>query len=161
MTIIVSDGHLMVADSWSFRAGVGYPLPAGRHKITRAPDGSLVGAAGMSPNCYRLSQWVADGMDFANVPTFYDDRQDPADKYLLDILWLKPDGTLWRLDDRMAVFPIGAPYAIGLADAATMIEGAMACGVHIVEATRMAVARCAYVGGPLQIEALLSREPRA
>lgn len=149
MTIIATDGHTMVADSWGFMADVGYPLAY--PKIVRTPDGGIVGAAGNTAYCCMLRRWAETGFADDAKPTFPPSAIENDD---LDWLWLKPDGTALRGLPDLTCYPIKPPFTIGVQHACMMVEGAMLCGVDIVKAAQIAVERCNSVGGPLTVLAL-------
>lgn len=151
MTIIAVKDGWMAADSYSFVGSVGYPLAKGHSKITRSPDGSLVGSCGASVDCYALRLWVLDGMDFKKSPefTYAADNEDSVYWF-----WLRKDGWLLAGDASMKVHPISMPAACGSSGACDMACGAMSFGATAEEAVRLVVERCNDVGGPVQIEKL-------
>lgn len=142
MTIIATDGHTMVADSWSFSGLVGHPCPT--PKIIRTPNG-IVGASGLASDCVKLLQWAANGFP-EPPPTFSKDDEQP-----LSWISLNKDGTVWKGDKELSVCPASPPATIGIDGAAYMVEGAMLCGVDIITAVTKVIERCAYVGGPLTV----------
>lgn len=153
MTIIAVKDRIMAADSWSFRNEVGYPLGAADKKIARAPDGSLVAGCGCTLDNYALRQWVRAGMDFKAAPAL---QYPTSSEDSVDWLWVKPDGTTWRGSADFMVFPVSTPFAIGILSAVLLVEGAMIAGASAEEAVRIAISRCAFVGGELQVEHLIA-----
>jgi hypothetical protein len=150
MTIIVVQGRTMAADSFSFRGGVGYPCA--QPKIVRAPDGSLVGSAGSFPDIDLLKKWVIDGMDWSKPPTFAYDKDN--DDNSIDNLWLRSTGELLRFGPAMKPYAISNPATVGINDACTLAEGMMMAGRSVEMAVAAVCERCAYVGGPIQVERL-------
>lgn len=156
MTIIAVHGNTMVADSVSWCDDVCFPVPPGREKVLHTSDGGLVGAAGASQDIALLHKWVVDGMDFAMPPAFVNKDAENAQDYSLGWLWLTSDGRLHLGDQHMRVIRIPKPYAIGMASAVHMWLGAVLGGMDAERALRLAISRCAYVGGEPQVEHLAS-----
>lgn len=152
MTIIVAKAPYIVADSFAFANGYGFPSFA---KISRAPDGSLVGVAGLARDAWLMHEWVRDGMDFATPPTLLMQvKPDLDDDISVDWLWLKTDRTLWRGTADLNCTPIEGPAAIGVFGAGCYALGAMAAGMFIEDAVKLSTARFVHTGGPVQTERL-------
>lgn len=152
MTIIAVANNIMVADSGQCSGDVWYKPAPGRRKITRAPDGSLVGGAGFSQHCQALSDWAAAGMDFENLPKLaYLDEPDQKGQFLV-WLWLKPNCTLWFSGHTFMPYEIGQPYAIGANE--TFWEGAYAACDDPVRALRLTLQHGSLVRGEPQVEHL-------
>jgi hypothetical protein len=147
MTIIAVQGDVMCADSVSFVNRRSSPMVDG--KIARAPDGSLVGACGLSVDCYALRQWVLAGMDFSAVPKMQATSSSEDGTHWL---WLKPDETVWFGDADFRVHPVANPVAMGMG--AEFVDGMMAAGCGVERAVKVAIERIAYLGGPVQVERL-------
>jgi ATP-dependent protease HslVU (ClpYQ) peptidase subunit len=152
MTVIAVKDGIMAADSMATRGGMRHNMPTAYPKIIRAPDGSLVGYSGGVPKCYALAEWVKKGMDFGDHPPFAHEDSDMG----MDALWLKADGTLWRLCFDYTVYPLDGdePYTIGEIDAASFTEGAMWAGLSAEDAIQLAAMRCLYANGEVQVEKL-------
>lgn len=154
MTIIAIKDRIMAADSWTFSAGVG--SPAALPKITRALDGSLVGASGGCIATELFRDWVHAGMNFTDVPKLEPDDDDPYNKDRIAWLWLKPDGGTRYGDHRFRTHPISTPGTVGMESACLVAEGAMIAGASAEEAVRIAISRCVFVGGEPQVEHLIA-----
>jgi hypothetical protein len=140
----------MAADSHTFRGEQARSMPPNDPKIARAPDGSLVGASGDSSDTYMLREWVRMGMDFGTPPHL--EFTDPDKPQSIDWIWMKLDGSLWRGDCKIKVFPVVKPYAIGIRDAVGFVEGMLAAGATLKDAMEKTIGWHTYVGGPVQIE---------
>ena len=150
MTIIAVKNHIMAADSGTFSGSIVYRMADGHPKIVRAPDGSLVGAAGTSYDTYLLREWAKNGLNFADTPKISDEKDEP-----LAWLWLRPDGTLWRGNNAFNICPSQPIYSIGYEGACQVAEGAMWAGATAPEAVQIAIDHCVYVAGPVQVERLV------
>lgn len=151
MTIIAVHGRMMVADSASFSGGLQYTVRI--PKITRAPDGSLVGAAGASCQTQCLKRWVQAGMNFdvlPKMPTLEKDDEDNAIAWL----WLRPDGHVFIGDVRMDFYEGPNSYSIGYRDACNFWQGAVTATNDPIAALKLAIANCVYLGGEPQVEYL-------
>lgn len=147
MTIIAYKDGILAADSVSVRGGMRAPIM--QPKLIRAPDGTITGSAGSGPALHEFRQWVIAGMNFTNLPAGWD--KNSADD--LDALILKPDGSLWRMDQKYRLYPLPRnSTCIGDNDAAVFAEGAMAAGMSAPDAVRLAIEHCVYIGGPVQVE---------
>jgi hypothetical protein len=111
-------------------------------KIARAPDGSLAALSGPALACYRFLKWFA-----ANGS---EDGYDPeaVDAEGMSGFVVRPDGTIYCLDESCELFLIETPY---VADGSGMAYalGAMAVGASAVEAVEAAIACCTTCGGPV------------
>jgi hypothetical protein len=156
MTIIAVWGACMCADSEQFRAEIGYPSPD--LKITRAPDGSLVGACGASVDTWALREWVRAGMDFSNPPKLgYPAASEDSAMWL----WLKADRTVWKGDADMRLHPVCNPGSMGRG--ASYVDGALGLierygieGISLADVVSLAISRVQYIGGPVQTEYVCS-----
>lgn len=145
MTIIAYKDGVMAADSCSFAEGKRYPVC--RPKIVRGPLG-LFGAAGRELDGALAKDWFLGGME-DEKPKFSEDKEDE-----LLVMWAKLDGSVWWADYRLAFIPLPAPSAIGESSALGFTEGAMCAGLSAVEAVRLAIKHCVWVGGEVQSETL-------
>lgn len=151
MTIIAVKSGVMAADSHSFSDGTSFPC--GFPKITRGPRG-LIGIAGESNDCYRVSLWWKDGGE-GDIPGLRQHHDSIAD------LILKPDGSVWFMDERLIPHPVTEPATTGEPDAATFTEGALHAGLSAEDAVRLAIIHCKSAGGEVQVERLHPEEVRA
>ena len=151
MTIIAVANNLMVADSACFSGTVRFRAP--HPKITRAPDGSLVGAAGAGGHTGPLRDWVLAGMDFEKLPRLPTlDKDDEGNR--LVFLWLRTDGRCFCGNYEFIVYELSVPNSIGTADACWIWHGAYDACHDPEQALRVTLARCIYVGGEPQVEHL-------
>lgn len=156
MTIIAVAGDMMLADSMSFRGDVGERIPPGRSKIHRAPDGSLVGAAGYVGDIFALYKWVDAGMNWLCPPKLAFEHKDDDS---LDWLHLRLDGTVWRCQASWMPYEIAKPNTIGMNGACYLFEGAMEAGATPIRAMEIAVRRTAFTGGDVHFEHLPKPKP--
>lgn len=156
MTLIVATNELMVADGACFSGSTRYDLAT--PKITRLPDGGLLGIGGAHDAARVLREWALNGMDFGKPPVF-----TPIDEDLgLSWLWLKPTGQLYRGDKHMGYYEVAVPDSIGVADACNVWLGAYDAlypdfvASHTAAQRAMAVTlrRNFLVGSPIQVEYL-------
>ena len=151
MTIIAAANNIMVADSISFSGGV--RLKVAHPKITRAPDGSLVGGAGAAAHTGLLRDWVRAGMDFEKPPRMPTlDKHDEGNS--LVFLWLRADGRCFCGNHEFITYEVSTPNSVGIADACWVWHGAYDACHDPEQALRVALARCIYVGGEPQVEHL-------
>ncbi len=148
MTLIIANDHMMVADGVSTAGGV--RVAWGDPKITRARDRSLVGSCGRASDCYAFSLWAQEGMDFSAPPKLADPEGFRA-------IWLKPDGTIWFIDEDFRPYPCGGKFAIiGERTGAEIARGALMAGALPVKAARIACRVSVWLSEPLQVEFLAS-----
>ena len=149
MTIIAFKDGVMAADGWVMTGSMA--LPVAFPKITPLPDGSIVGAAGYACDCYAAMEWMRRGM-VAPEPALLG---KPDDDREVDLLWAKPDGSLWRNSIGCAGwYPVPSVYAIGNPDAAIIATTAMYIGQSAEQAVRTTAQLCCSIGGPVQVETL-------
>ena len=144
MTVIAFKDGVMAADSITVVGGL-YRATA-HPKISRAPDGSVAGACGVTSECYAFHTWFSSGSP-APEPAWIGTGDDR-----LITLIAKPDGTLWRRDENSTRFPVLGPYTTGENDAAMICLGAMLAGMGAEEAVRMAIKWSAFIDGEVQVE---------
>lgn len=149
MTVIVFDGVHMAADSGQLMGNVVDVCPT--PKIVRLRDGSLVGASGLSSDCYVALRWFLDETRL-EMPVFLGKAEDRCD---VDILMAKPDGTLWRNGHGLRnFFPVPVRTAIGDRDAGLVAQTVLQLGGSAAYAIEIAIQMCASIIGPIQIEKL-------
>jgi hypothetical protein len=153
MTIILVKAEIMVADGMTVAGGKTDRCTMLDPKIVRLPDGSLVGAAGGSQDCWQFAEWCRAGMPKGSLPEF-EKSEDNKDANEIDWLWLKTDGTLWRGHKSLLPYPVPSPYTIGCSTACYMAEGAMLTGLSAEEAVRLILPHCRNIGEPIQVERL-------
>lgn len=151
MTLIACANNTMVADSQCFSGGMRFAVP--RPKIIRAPDGSLAGAAGASVQVDVWHRWVLDGMNFSQQPELPKLDEDEKNDELY-WLWLRSgDGKLFAVR-RFDAYEMSQPNSIGYRDACWVWHGAYDACQDPVQALRVTLARCSFVGGEPQVEHL-------
>lgn len=149
MTIICVRDGVMAADSMSVLGGhLRSTVVAGGAKITRLRrhtwEGSLVGCAGYTAIIHQFLQWAEGNLDQRPVDI-------PADEF--DILMLKPDGSLWRWDEKLRCYPLVDDfYAIGRPWEFAM--GCMAAGCSAQQAVELSIKHSCSAGGAVQVEHL-------
>lgn len=151
MTLIAIHNRTMVADCDYFCGGIRFANPV--PKITRLPDGSLFGCGGLNTHTRRLRDWALAGMDFDKPPALIPDTGDHEGnngKWL----WLRPDGKAFYGDHQMEYAEVSPPEYLGTETAGNLWLGAVFAGVDPVEALRVVISRCIYVGGKVQVEHL-------
>lgn len=140
MTTIAANATGMAADTqltgeYKFRV----------QKIHALADGSIVGGAGDWGRAYAAIQWLLGGC-VGEAP-----RMKGA-----NLLILRPDGSLWIVDNEWPAFPLLDKVAsIGCGAQAAMV--AMASGKAPADAVKEVCKLDAYSGDPVQFLAL---EPR-
>jgi len=132
MTTIATDGKSMAGDGL---ACADHAITTfDRVKVSRLPDGSLLGCAGDSAHIIRFRKWLADGGSYPKVRNFA-------------ALHLQTDGSLryygddpeWSAMSLPAAIGSGAAFALGAMDAQASPSWAVAC----------ASLRCPYTGGTI------------
>lgn len=146
MTVIVTDGKAMAADSRVTGADGSLLTDAGR-KLFHAPDGSAVGASGDAASCELVKEWFDKGADPECFPGSLDED--------LDVLILRPDGTVQWMDRKCAPVTLTAPAATGCG--ADYALGALAIGADLRWAVEVAIAHNVNCGGKVQL--LQPKEP--
>ncbi len=147
MTVIAAKDRTMAADGMVVVGGRKYRaiIP----KITRVPDGGLVGLSGCVADCRSVAELVTHGMDFTRLP-----RVGEEEKHAFSALWMKVDSSLWGFDKTFILCPVSNPYAIGEDDAAQFTEALMIGGYGAEAALTLAIEHNIYIGLPVQIENL-------
>jgi len=120
-------------------------------KILRLQDGTLAGMSGFTADCWLAMEWLREGRP-EKQPAFLSDAEGDNS---LDILLLKPDGTLWRNSKGVSGFvPEGKISVIGSQSACIVAETAMRLGRSAEEAVQLACNMVVNIRGPVQVEHL-------
>lgn len=147
MTVIAVKDRAMASDSASFLGSL--VVDENARKIYRSRNG-LFAATGEANDCYRVGLWFEGGEDPAAKP---EGLRSGADG--ISGLILRPNGRAWLIDDRLSPHPCGqAATSVGGDQVVSFVEGAMAAGASAEEAVRLALPRCNYIGGFVQVERL-------
>lgn len=146
MTIILAKDGVMCADSivctGSIMGTVAFP------KIARV-NGSLIGAAGYAADCWNVFEWFRGTKE--KPPFLIGNDKDTE----VDILMMKPDGSLWRNARGVEGFyPMPNGSAIGNSTGCNVAEAAIRLGYSVEDATALAITMVAGLGGAVQIERL-------
>jgi hypothetical protein len=129
MTTIAWDGTSLAGDRRSTADGLCRRV---RPKISRTPDGRLIGLSGASGRCAAMREWLTLPASERGKQPAFQGREDQA-VVALEVL---PDGTLLfhSVDGAVA---IEEPFdAVG--SGADFALGAMACGKSAADAVRIA-----------------------
>jgi hypothetical protein len=152
VTVIAVKGRTMAADSWAVAVGMRWDIAF--PKIVRG-RGGLLGISGSTRDAYRVQRWFVEG-----------EHQDPCQWPLckprdlktgedgISALILRPDGSLWHMDETLAPCPIANPSTVGYTTACAFVEGAMRAGLDAEAAVRLAIEHCTHVGGTVQVESI-------
>jgi hypothetical protein len=147
VTIIAVKDGAMAADSESVtNRGLRSPMPF--PKITRGPGG-LIGMTGALSDMWAVSQWFAGGEKLEDKPTSLKQGEEGV-----GIIILRPDGVVWRGDERLIFWKGENPSTTGMSTACYFCEGAMAAGLSAEDAVRLTISRVDMIGGPVQVEHL-------
>ena len=137
---MAADGIVRTGD---LVASVAFP------KIIRLRDGRIIGTTGCVVDCYAAQQWFLNGEPEAR-PSFYGLRSENNE---VDILMLKPDGTIWRNGVGVdGFYPQPDPTTIGSYAACLVAKAAMACGQSAVDAVKLVGKLLAGFGGKVAFE---------
>ena len=148
MTIIVVKDGMMCADSactsGQLTAPVAFP------KITRLPNGWLLGGCGYTADIWSVFEWHRQGQP-SKHPTLIGSDKDTE----VDFLIMKPDGSVWRNTKGVdGLYPVQSTFAIGESSACNVAEAAMRLGKSAEEAVALACEMCVSIYGPVQVERL-------
>lgn len=117
-------------------------------KIFRMPDGGVAGGCGVWARAYSGLKYLTEGGDPEGryAPKAAD---SPPDIEGAQLILLRPDGTVWVVDDEFPAYPLlDTVVAIGCgADAALM---AMALGLSAIEAVARVAKQDLLCGDPVQ-----------
>lgn len=149
MTIIVARGFEMAADTaiWSGND----TIAAHMKKITRLPDGSLVGCAGGPRYCAWFAEWL--GQHVSVRPMEWDRSAEPAlpDEGFAAI-WIKADGTRLRFNGSSLPFEDAGDFSACGGAGVPIAIGALAVGATAHEAVTIAIRLSSAAGGDVQVE---------
>jgi hypothetical protein len=138
----------MAADGWATTNHMHYPIMF--PKIGGGPGG-LIGISGSSRDCYRVLQWFANGEIDDSI---YRPRDLKTGEDGISALILRPDGSVWQMDETLAAYPCENPATVGYSSACAFTEGAMWAGLSAEAAVRLAIEHCTHVGGNVQVESI-------
>jgi hypothetical protein len=147
MTVIAVKAGIMAADSMELSGDI--RCSAGSPKITRGPGG-LIGCCGLSVDCYTVSLWWVGGCDPAETERLLS-RLSKGNAGFGGLV-LRPDGTVWGIDEKLVQYPRSDIRAIGSDDSASFCMGAMHAGLNAEEAVRLTIENAIKVGGDVQVE---------
>lgn len=114
-------------------------------KLSRAPDGSIVGCAGDRVVCDLVHQWFRDGEKPERLPEFR--TSAPPDGTLFDCLILRPDGSVWFMESHFLPVSHMSPASIGTG--AEIALGLMLAGWGPANAVEIVAERVVSVGGEI------------
>lgn len=141
MTIIVYRDGVMSADAAIFQGNL---IAEYVRKITRLPDGGLIGCSGRSAVCREVCDWIANGADPEKRPAAESEGNFIA-------LHVRPDGKVFRIEHDMKPYEsvtefnaIGAPFEFAL--------GALAAGASAEDAVRLTIKYSIDAAGEVQTE---------
>lgn len=143
MTVIACRDGIMAADSAVFQDGLCFGFS---EKIKRLTDGSLIAAAGPRPAIQQFHAWMAKVVTGEYAP-----QPDALGESEFGGLWLKADGSVYRISYKFEIYSDPCPFAaegIGV----SFMMGALAHGASAEEAVRLAIAHCDGCGGDIQVE---------
>ena len=137
MTVIAYRDGIMAADSgvWCGDILVGH----NHEKITRLPDGALLGCCGLTPNIRAAIQWLAYGGD----------KPDPVEEGEFGAI-LARRGLVEEVTHKMASYPLAGDIFCHGSHSEFMF-GAMAAGASAEDAVRIAIQRCRYAAGDVHV----------
>lgn len=139
MTAIVYRDGVMAADSVCMNYDV---KEACVPKITRKPDGTLIGVSGREgPARWSAEAWP--DLDRAKAPPLVD-----GSFYALIV---SPDGTVQSCDHHLVPFPLIGPFHV-LGKSGQFLLGALHAGASAEAAIQLAILYTDSVGGPIQVE---------
>lgn len=117
-------------------------------KIVQLPDGALVGGAGVWHRCWSAMLWMLGG-----------EQGDPPKLKDSGLLIMKPDGSLWLVEEEFPAFPLlDTAAAIGSGSAVAMT--AMASGLDAGQAVKAAAKLDCHTSDPVQMLRLPKRPKR-
>jgi len=139
MTVVVSDGKTMCADS---RMSVGSEVQSVSCRKLHRIGQSVVGFAGAIGIAYAVIAWL-EALYAGEEVGEYPDKDGEA-----LLLILHPNGEINMLDGAGHEFPAGNPVAIG--SGGTIAVTALRCGLSIKDAVKMAVKYDCFCGGKVR-----------
>ena len=146
MTTIAYRDGVMAADSAVI---TGHQTRVARvRKVHRCPDGTLIGGAGAAWAIQAVWAWFDKGEPEDERPEFETEEEE-----LLNLLIVRPDGRVTRMDDTRGEYQVEGEYhALGAGDEGALC--AMAAGASAVEAIEIVARFNLYTGLPVFSEAL-------
>ena len=142
MTVIACRDGIMAADSGVYQGDLHFGVT---QKIRRLVDGSLVAACGSRPLIQEFHRWIMGGGGV--------DKPDAVEPEMFGGLWLKCDGTIWRITHKFEVYDDPCAFAAEGMNANFML-GAMAHGASAEQAVRLALKYSDGAWGDCQVEKL-------
>jgi 20S proteasome alpha/beta subunit len=143
MTAIAYRDGILAADTAAWGGGNSSVIVGHRQKIVRLSDGGLFAACGCTADCIRAAQ-ACERNALSTIEI--DDNGFAA-------VWIKPDGSVWRLDSILYPYESAGPYdAAGASE--TFMLGALAAGASAEQAVRLAIKHTDGAAGDVQVERL-------
>jgi hypothetical protein len=119
-------------------------------KVFRLPQGGFVGGAGNSCDCVAAIRWMQAG-EVGDPPS-----SEKEDSFYL--LILRPDGTIWRAENRFPAFKVLDDFA-ATGSGSNLAMAAMEMGASAADSVRVAAKYDSGTGGRVR-EYSLERKPR-
>ena len=132
MTTIAYKAGVLVGDS---QATADYKYRV--KKISRLPDGSMVGFCGVLRKCTAAVDWMQQGCQ--GEPPDFDDAQ---------LLMVRTDGSLWIAEGQLPAYRLQDKFA-AIGCGAAMAVGAMAAGASAVDAVKICCKLDPGTSGPI------------
>jgi ATP-dependent protease HslVU (ClpYQ) peptidase subunit len=114
---------------------------ASMRKITRTPNGTLVGAAGSAYYIHMFLEWAEKGFNPKKKPPAPDDFTG---------FIVHPDERAFFIESDLVFYPVSAPF-FSLGSGADVALGAMAAGATAIKAVQIAIDYCHACKGPIQV----------
>jgi len=143
MTVIVYRDGVMAADGACWRGEVCITLTA--KKIARSPSGGLLGCAGPSEICEAAIASFREGKFEAFGRT--------KESHEWGAIAVTPDGKVFTMDGLGNFFERKVPWATE-GSHTEFLAGALCTGATAEQAVRLAVERCLWAAGEIQVERL-------
>jgi hypothetical protein len=140
MTLLAIKNGIFAADAGIFCDNM---MRGTRRKIVRLPDGSLFGASGAVSVIIKVEEWLAS--DCVVPPP------DQVAEETFGGLMLKPDGSVWKVDHLMNIYPDFAEFHVEGSHCEFLL-GVMATGGSAEKAVRLGCKHCMWAAGPVQVE---------
>lgn len=140
MTVIAYKDGIMAADGSEWQGNV--LTRSNVRKIHRGPCGELFACSGEISHVARFREWVLGGRR-DDMPSVNDDFQ---------ALLVEPDGTALEFNAGGSA-ELSTDHAVAGAHAEFM-HGAFIAGASAADVIRLAIERCSYAAGEIQIERL-------
>lgn len=143
MTVIACKNGIMAADEGVWGDGLCFGTTT---KIQRLADGSLCAAAGPRPLIQAFHRWMESGQKNKLRPRHTDEENFGG-------LWLKLDGSIWRVSHLFEVYDSPWPFSAEGIRTQFML-GAMAAGASAELAVQLAIKHSDGAFGSVQVERL-------